>query len=373
MLATIRRGLGPLGAREGYIALAILLVCGGAAIGAATNPKPEFRFGAEATIAVRRDAVNTGAISSAQLQVAHYASAVVVPQVISDARSAARSSRSASEIAHDMTVVTEPGPQLVLIRVHDASEAAATALANALAVRALDYVFDRTFIGRGETHVLGAFEDPGPRQWGAVTSTLASPPADLRAIQGSARFGSGKLRVTCRAVRTCGASVRVYGSFRKRRTYTAEAWIRSKESRVALRLVFGSSTSNRAVSRPRRLTPSWQRVVVSWTPRRHAVWADVVIRTAAAAPSIFEIDGVRLVHQDRAIHVAPPARLVRTTPSIGNHGSAIARALTGALGGLVVAVGAIGLGGLARRRRARADGGPPSDVRDGTLCEEAKR
>lgn len=369
--------LGRLGAREVFIALAILLPCIGAAIGVASAPKPDRRFAAEATIAVRRDTVavrrESVAVPPHQLQIAQYASAVMVPQVISTARRAARSTRSAAGIARDMAVVSEPGDQLVRIRIDDTSKAAASALVNALATAAVNHVQDRSFLSRGPTHTLGAFEDAGLRQWGAVTSAFASPPRDLRSVPGSARFGSGKLRVSCLATRTCGAAVRVYGSFRKRVTYRAEGWVRSARSRTGVRLVLGSSATNHAMSGGRRLSPIWRRVVASWTPERHAVWADVVFRTTSADRSPFEIDGVRLLGQSRNIAVAPPASLVASTSSIRNHEVALGRSLTGALGGLLVALGTIGTGQLARRRRLAAASAPPSDAGGGALREEAER
>lgn len=328
----------------------MLLPCLGAAIGAASHPKPDSRFGSEATVAVRRDAPKTGAISGAQLQVGQYAAAVMVPEVIEAARVLAKSGRTSSEIARGMTVLVEPGPQLVRIRVRDTNEAAASALAAALATISVNYVRARTFLRRSGTHVLGAFEDPVGRPWGAVTSRFATPPRDTRTTLGSARFGVGKLRVTCPATSTCGAAVRIYGSFRAGIRYTAEGWIRSPRSHGAAQLVFGMAATNRAVTAAQGLTPTWRRIRVAWTPRRHAVWTDVVFRTTSSDRWPFELDGVRLLGQRRAVYVAPPASFVRTAVSIDNHGGVLRDALLGALAGLVVACAAIGLSHQARRR-----------------------
>jgi hypothetical protein len=327
-----------------------VLPCVGAAIGVASYSKPDSRFRAEATIAVRRDAVNTGAISGAQLQVGQFAAAAMVPEVIEMARAITHSPRTASEIARGTTVVVRPGAHLVQIGVRDASEAAASALASALARTAVNYVRVRAFLAPSGTTSLGAFEDPGGRPWGGVTSRFATPPRDMRPTPGSARFGSGKLQVTCPANRPCGASTRLYGSFRKGTTYTAEGWIRSRESRVGIRLVLGMTPTNRAVSPARRLRPEWRRIRVSWTPRRHAVWTDVVFRTASADRHPFELDGVVLLGQPRRVGLAPPASLVSSVAFIDTHRSVVRAALIGALGGFVVALGAVSLAWLARRR-----------------------
>ncbi|HWH23660.1 MAG TPA: hypothetical protein VNW68_02080 [Candidatus Limnocylindria bacterium] len=369
MLAPISRVLGGLGPRGAFIASAILLTCTGAAVGAGSAPKPDLRFGAEATIAVRRDTV---VVAPHQLQVAPYASAVTAPQVIAAARGVAGSRRSVAEIAHDLAVVAKPGRQVVLVRARDTSPAAATALVNALATGAVEHVLDSSFLSSGGAHVLGEFEDGGLGRWGASTSAFALPPRDLRSVAGPARFGSGKLRVTCPATRPCGASVRVYGSFRRRSTYRAEGWVRSAAGRTGVRVVLGSSVSNHAVGDARRVSPSWRRVETSWTPTRHAVWADVIFRTTAADESPFEIDGVRLLRQSPRDAAAPPASLVQTTSFIRNHNVALGRSALGALGGLLIALAAIGLAELARRRLAAA-GPPSSDAGGGALREEAKR
>lgn len=371
-LTRVQRGLGPVGRTDGLIVLAILLPCVGAAVGVGLHPKPEFRFAAESGISVRRGPGVAGTLSPYQLVVARYASEVVtLPQVIGGARTAALSSRSVSDITRDTTVVVNPVLGSVQIRVREVSEASALALANALAEGALSFVRANFFGSRDGTRALGDFEDPGLQGWGTVRSAFNQPPLELRSVQGSARFGSGKLRVTCPPAPGCGPSLRVYGAFRKGTTYTAEAWHRSTTNRIRVGLVLGVSSGDLGVGEARRLAPTWRRVVASWTPKADAASAELALQTRSANRAILEIDGVSVfdpnVFETRtaprprgvespgdaasAFRLARLAAFVPAAPVIDDRDDSLPWALKGAVAGLLVALGAIGLARSARRRR----------------------
>lgn len=363
----IRHGLGPLSARDGLIALMILLPCVGAAIGAALHPSSGLRYGGEAAIALTPDA-DSG-------QLSRHAGAVKLSQVISGARAAAHSTRSVSNIADHTTVVVEPRLRLVLVRVRAEDPAKALALANALADGAMSFIRSTLVSSPDGSRTLGDFEDASTEQWGVVRSAFNHRPLKLRPVQGSAHRGSGKLRVTCPRGPSCGPSVRVYGSFREGATYSVQGWVRSLVTRVRVSLVLGVSSTDLGVSRARGLSPGWRRLKAFWTPKADAAWTEVAFQTQTTPRGAsFDIDRVSLFDPlavgmqqvagrraaatsgrgSRPSQEAPSASIVPAVPVVQNRENPMLAALVGGLGGLVMATAAVGLAQLARRRRAAA-------------------
>ena len=360
LLTLTRQGLGRLSGREGFIALAILLPCMGAAAGAMADPNHTLRYGAEAAIAVKPgpDAV----------RMEQYARAATLPRVVSGARAAAAASLSASDLADTAVVEVDRTLRLVFVRVQERSQARAVRLANGLAERALLLVEESVRAVPDGIRRLGDFESGGLERWGLVRSAFNNPPLDLYARRGWARFGSGMLRVRC-AGPACGTGVRVYGSFHAGATYLVEGWLRSTAARSHVTLLVGASGRDLAVSSRHRLSPRWRRLHAAWTPEADAGWAEVAFQTTSAEPVTFDIDAVRLLDPLPAAGAtaarrwptaerrsernpgAPSAALVPAVPMDLSPESRTAAVLLGAGAGFMVALGAAALALLATRRR----------------------
>jgi hypothetical protein len=345
------------------VAVTILMVSIGAAVGVASRPATTNRFGAEATIAVGPAAGISG--------LRHYADAASLLQVVTGAVAATGSGESVAAIRANTSVVVVPSLRVVLIRARAESQEAALALTNALAERAFEFVRTNLFERSGDgTAGVGDFEDGRRQQWGLVRSAFNSRPLLLRTAHGSARFGVGKLQVRCPA-RGCGPSRRLFGSFHQGVAYRASAWVRSSSARRGVVLVLGASGADVGASPARTLSASWQRLAATWTPQTDAASAEIALQTRSSGDVSFEVDGVSLAdplaagadgavgaskplasaaRDGHRLALAPTARFAAAVPIEARRGVPASAALLGAAGGLAAAVAALGLAFLAQRR-----------------------
>jgi hypothetical protein len=371
----LERVLGRLRPREIAFAVAILMACIGAAVGAASRPGSRYRFAAEAGIAVRP--------ASGAAGLRRYAAAVALPQVVSGAHAATRSPHSDATIQDNTSVAVVAAVRMVLIRVRDSSNTAAVALANALAERAQEFVRTNLEGTRDGVRHVGDFERGDRDEWGLVRSAFNARPLQMRSSQDAARFGSGSLQVTCGGKRACGPSRRFYGSFHQGVEYSATAWVRSQSARSPVVLALGASGADVGVGRSRTLSTSWQRLVARWSPYADAGSAEVAVQSFGRHQVSFAVDGVNLTDPFAAAagdearppsQLPAPPRLVAAVPVENPRGMPATAALLGAAAGLAAALGALALALLAQRRNAAAARGTtPPAIGTGPLLEEPKR
>ena len=124
---------------------------------------------------------------------------------------------------------------------------------------------------------------------------------------GAAKYGNGYLQVVSTSASAFqGAAFRVYGKFKKGRTYKIALWAKSPSATNALQLLIVSdSTEAGSTTNTAALTTAWQEMIgADYTPTADRNWVDVIVRTATAVAITWHVDAVRIYE---------------TAPTLGRH------------------------------------------------------
>jgi hypothetical protein len=147
-----------------------------------------------------------------------------------------------------------------------------------------NYVWDGDF----ENGFLGA------SHWSVAAVTNISGAATSKTrVTTAAKYGTTSLEIVAPATADTGASFRIFRTFRKGVTYTAEAWIQSAAGTTNTYIRLGNGAANdKASSGNTALSTAWQRITTTWTPSADRADAHVAINIAAATATTYRIDGV---------------------------------------------------------------------------------
>jgi Carbohydrate binding domain len=326
--------------------VAVIAAIVGGALGAVFHPQPKYAYKAEALILI--ESTNSAERRAAVARLNDLRTEILLPHVAEAVR---QQTGARGDLLERLDLDDGPGGGLRIL-VRDQSGTGAVALANAFAAQSLNF----PDIESADVS-LGDFET-GLGQWGNTRSVFSLPPTAMRIVSQTPREGSAALRVVCRGVPGCGASLPVTYSFRRGITYTASAWLRSASGRAPIGFLLGANAEDYASGRG-RLRPTWTRYFVRWTPARSATAAELSILLNARGPVTFDIDDVMLAEQraaagyprgertrgERALTVLP------AVPSGTTGGETVRWALAGAGLGLLIAAASIALGRLARHRQ----------------------
>jgi hypothetical protein len=154
----------------------------------------------------------------------------------------------------------------------------------------------------------GAFEnvDLGVGGWTrfAVTNINALATSITR-ITTAAKYGFCSMQIVAPATADAGANFRIFRRFKKGVTYTAEAWIHSAAGVTNTYIRLGNGAANdKASSGNTALSPTWQRITVTWVPTADRDDAYVAVNIAAATGTTYEIDGV-MVYEGTTAPTSP--------------------------------------------------------------------
>lgn len=159
----------------------------------------------------------------------------------------------------------------------------------------------------------GNFEDNGSANYingwiGTAVSPVTSGTSTLAvdAAAGVAKFATRCLHVTTPATSSAGATCRVYGQFRKGRTYTVKLWARLGTGASAVVSPFITDGTNSTIPAGTTLTSTYQQLTASLTLTADANYIDVGARIGAATVSTFRIDGVQLYDSSNGDPVSGP-------------------------------------------------------------------
>jgi hypothetical protein len=262
-------------------AVLIASLVGGAAIGAATAPKPNDRYAAEAVVLVPPSA--SPRLQERQLR--RLATILTLPQATDLARQAIGAPAS---VQPRVSVTLRPAASALTIRVRDESPDRVLLFANALAAQGLGYSDVLRALASG-TLPLGDFVN-GIGPWQPGPRSFATPPLTTRVVTDAGRFNKATLVSTCARVRACGASRLVYYPFRTGVRYTIAGWVRSSTPGIALDAHFGVPV-DQSVSRV-ILRRAWQRIALDWVPVTDQPVAEIAFTMSPSRKTAFALEGV---------------------------------------------------------------------------------
>ena len=264
------------------VALLIASLVGGAAIGAASAPKPKDRYAAGAVMLV--PPTTSPQLRKAQLR--RLATVLTLPQVTDLARQAIG---APATIRPRVSVMPRPAASALVVRVRDESPDRALLFADAIVAQGLGYSDVVRALAVG-TLPLGDFED-GIGPWQPGPRSFATPPLKTRVVIGAARFNKAVLVSTCVRAASCGASRLVHYPFRTGVHYTVVGWVRSNTPGLALETLFGVPVDPARASRV-ILRRTWQRVELNWVPITDQPVAELAFRMSPHRRTTFALDGV---------------------------------------------------------------------------------
>jgi hypothetical protein len=294
------------------VAVLIASLVGGAAIGAASAPKPKDRYAAEAVVLV--PPTSSPQLRKDQLQ--RLATILALPQVTELTRNAIGAPAS---VQPRVSVTSKPAASALVIRVRDESPERVLLFANGIVAQGLDYSNVLKALARGVLP-LGDFEN-GIGPWQPGPRSFATPPLKTRIVPGAARFNKDMLVSTCARVSACGASRIVYYPFRIGVRYIVAGWVRSSTPGLALEAHFGVpiDAARKSLVIHKR---AWQRVVLTWVPITDQPFAELAFTLSPPRKATFALDGVWMADYS-ALQNAGRALPRRTSESaiFAHHGS----------------------------------------------------
>lgn len=346
--------------------IVVLSAIAGASVLAATHPQGEYRFTAEAAITFVQTGTSAlptaSVLEAARQRVGILNQLLELDPVIERIRRETLIDGPVDELRDRVSTDLLARQGVIRVHVRDRTPERATALANAVVHQAGALASQvETATGRIDL-AIGDFEQ-GLGSWGG-RSEFSAPPQEMMPATGGARFGDRWLRVTCDSIPGCGPGERIEYPFRAATAYRLSAWMKSSVgSRV--RIVFGTADDHVATNRPLRLTSTWTRAVVTWSPRRDTSAAEVAF-LGSERRSSFGVDGVLIADPSnsrsgsasvttpdeiRAMRLSRYAAVIVSAEPTGSVRSSTAGwALKGAAAGALIAFASLGAGRLAERR-----------------------
>jgi hypothetical protein len=343
----------------------------GAILGAVMSPVPANRFLAESVVMVHANDGGPG--NPAEWRA--FVDALWLPPVISATRSNAAPRDSLESVRGRIDALGDPTSGLVRVRGRSDNQATAMVLADTATEQALVYMRRVAFSNLVETEAKTDWEfEDGADGWASTLSRFASRPKVIAVTHAHARFGSSSLRIDCRARRGgCGAAIAIQRPFGPGIAYEANAYLSALRP-TRLRLVFGGSSKDVAVSQTLRVGSAWRLFTLTWTPKSRFPSAELATQATSGGHHVYFVDSARVrdpfqplqpaaqraeVAQEAAIRARRAAvedryTLASAAQPSGTLASSTGRAvLVGAAIGLAALIGGMLLANWSNRRRRR--------------------